>query len=550
MFKLTSFVKSIGLEQSTSGIKVAILESRFKDFVIQKLYYLKPEQENVKQLYIKHPFLSTGMSGMETLVRSLFFPLTKEKDISAALSFQSEPLLPYPVEEALLTYQITEKLQEGTIVSIFSVKQEALKNHIEEWQKFKIEPEVVTSIPWALSQFGSHFFPDVKNLLILNVQRQEMNCVLIREKKLISCFALSVGLDSLLKNQTHLNPVESLPQSESDWSEELENHESDLGKSLVQLKRSMIKMSYALAKELKSGESIDGVVVTGEISRYIGLGQCLAKSIKYPYLECPSENKFSSDQISQYAISIGLAIAALPSQETPMNFRQDELAYPNSWQRFIVPLFFYYISIFLLCASIYFFTKYYTSYHEDIVKQEYVEMLSGMNKSYDQFESAFFAKNRLAREQFQGEVPDISELSMEDIQERLAFLQSELQATPDSFPLFANIPRVSDVLGWLSRHEAVVTINESGEREHRLSVENFSYTMVKRPQQGKKQEKYQVKIELEISTPTPKWAREFHDALITPNDWVDPKGEVKWSSNNGKYKTSFFLKDKTIYPGL
>ena len=29
---------------------------------------------------------------------------------------------------------------------------------------------------------------------------------------------------------------------------------------------------------------------------------------------------------------------------------------------------------------------------------------------------------------------------------------------------------------------------------------------------------------------------------------IDPKGEIKWNATKGKYKTSFFLKDKTFYP--
>ena len=71
--------------------------------------------------------------------------------------------------------------------------------------------------------------------------------------------------------------------------------------------------------------------------------------------------------------------------------------------------------------------------------------------------------------------------------------------------------------------------------------------MVKRPDQSKKKEKYRVKVDLEFSSPTPKQAREFHDALVAPNDFVDPKDEIKWSSNRGSYRTSFFLKDKTKY---
>ena len=66
----------------------------------------------------------------------------------------------------------------------------------------------------------------------------------------------------------------------------------------------------------------------------------------------------------------------------------------------------------------------------------------------------------------------------------------------------------------------------------------------------KKGEKYQVKVDLEMVAPTPKMARELHTALITPNDFVDPKAEVKWAASRGKYQTSFYLKDKTAYlPG-
>ena len=76
---------------------------------------------------------------------------------------------------------------------------------------------------------------------------------------------------------------------------------------------------------------------------------------------------------------------------------------------------------------------------------------------------------------------------------------------------------------------------------------SFQYTLLKRPEMEKKQEKYQVKVDLEFTTSSPKWAREFHDLLINPNPFVDPKGEVKWNVTRGSYKTSFLLKDQTAY---
>ena len=138
---------------------------------------------------------------------------------------------------------------------------------------------------------------------------------------------------------------------------------------------------------------------------------------------------------------------------------------------------------------------------------------------------------------------------MDDLQQRMRYLDKELQSSPDTFPLLPNVPRVSDVLAWLSTHPVLSGKNSPGAPvSPPIQIESFNYTMIKRPEQTKKQEKYQVKVEFEFTTSTPKQAREFHDALIAPNDFVDPKGEIKWSSNRGKYRTSFFLKDKTTYP--
>jgi type IV pilus assembly protein PilM len=81
-----------------------------------------------------------------------------------------------------------------------------------------------------------------------------------------------------------------------------------------------------------------------------------------------------------------------------------------------------------------------------------------------------------------------------------------------------------------------------------IQIDTFSYTMTKHPDQKQRLEKYQVKVDLEFSSITPKAAREFHDALIAPNAIVDPKGEIKWGTNKNKYRTSFYLKDRTLYP--
>ena len=184
---------------------------------------------------------------------------------------------------------------------------------------------------------------------------------------------------------------------------------------------------------------------------------------------------------------------------------------------------------------------------EDQLKSKFLELLSFTQKPYDVFEALYEQKYPFAK---RGDtIVPIANLDAEGISNRVDFLETSIKSMPESFPLLPNIPRVSDVLVWLSTHPKLVCAENSGPGDCLpFTIDVFNYSLVKRPEINKKSEKYQVKIDLEFSTSSPRLAREFHDALITSNDFVDPKGEIKWTATKGKYRTSFYLKDKTIYP--
>lgn len=544
MVKFISTVTSIGLERTPTGIKSALAVGR-----VISLSTFQPEGDHVKRLYIHHPVITTGLEGKETLIRPLHLPLVKEKDIGEAVTFQAEPLLPYAADQAYLAYQVLSKTTDSTALTLLAVRKEAVQTHLDLWHALQIEPEKIACVPSALCEFGSAYFSSEKTFLILHVHHQEMICVLIKEGKLWASFAHSEGFNLLLEAQAK-DGLASLPQSESEWQlvEQQKETLPTLADALKRLQKEATKMGYALAKECKPG-SIEGILITGEAAEWEGLSQLLMRNLNIPLLICPPVGQHSSRDLHTYAVPIGLSLGSLPGRGQSIDFRQQEAAYPHPWRRLKIPVALYFVAVLLLSVSFYFFGQQYLRFQETQMKQNYIDLLASINKSQEDFEKVFVAKNPKAHAPFNGEIPKVEQLGKEDFSQRLTFLEKELQATPDSFPLFANTPRVSDVLAWLSQHPAVVSIDENGNRVAKLQIENFNFAMLKRPQQGKKQEKYQVKIELELTSPTPKWAREFHDALIAPNDWVDPKGEIKWNSNRGnKYKTSFFLKDKTVYP--
>jgi len=490
------------------------------------------ESDDVKRLYIaKHDFkdldlerltntnlVSTCLNGTQTIVRSLEIKLKKERDIIAALPYQVEPILPFSYENGVVDKINVDQTADGTSLTILAARKDIIKQHIESFQNIQIEPEVITSESSALVSFANHFVIPNPVYFIIYFANLHITCSLVKNGKLIAsqtCF-LKSGLENTL--EIHVNDV--------------------------------TRILYALSKQTR-GVDVKDVLYLGDVVKNKNLVTSLELKLNKNSCSLQPDLNFdlSTVELQKFAIPLGLALNTLQSTENRINFRQEELSFPNPWKHLKKPLGIYLVLGALLAVSFHFFGQAYLNVYEDEIKTEYVALLGGMNKPYSEFENEYFLKFPSEAKNEYGEITPIIELSQNDINNRLNFLYKELQSSPESFPLFPNVPRVSDVLGWLSNHPNVVEKDDLNDTKNPLiQLESFSYTMLKRPDQTKKQEKYQVKVEFEFNTATPKLAREFHDALIAPNEIVDPKGEVKWSSNRGKYKTSFFLKDKTIYP--
>lgn len=546
MLKLFTSHPVIGLEQTPHLIKGAQVQIKNGTPWVEQLYSIPLPLEStgsVKPLYMKGALLITGLPARDVLIRTLDLPLTKEKDIEAALAFQVEPLLPYPTEQALLTYQVMRQHEEGVQLVAMAVRSDLLQAHLEQWQALKIIPEQVACQQVALAQFGQMYVKSERPYVVLHISDHAMICILTQEGKVLASYAHTEGLEGIYQAIQADEDLASIPFDQIDFNLE----KSSLNAAIKRVQQVLHKFCYALLKQVK-GEELEGILLTGHAALSPSLERKLTEKLNLNLLHCQEMEDLVSAHKQCYALPIGLALGPLIPAKPVINFRQQQWSYPNPWKRLRGPLLTYAGLMLGLAVGFYFFGQFYLKEKEAQLKQEYIELLASMNKSYENFETTFLAKNPLAREKFQGEIANIHELQQEDFSERLDFLQKDLQATPDSFPLFANIPHVSDVVAWLSQHPYVVYHHPDGTVEPRLQLESFQYTMLKRPVQGKKQEKYQVKVELEFSSPKPRWAREFHDALIVPNDFVDPKGEVKWSSNRGHYRTSFYLKDKTIYP--
>jgi type IV pilus assembly protein PilM len=420
------------------------------------------------------------------LVRSLNFPLKKEGEIDKALPHEVEGLFPTPQGEIVYD-RITLPLEGGKRkVTLLLTTKEGLQETLSPFQETGIEPEVVTAPPVALALAASFLSPVSAPRGVLYIDDQEGFFIVEQGGYLLG----SVRLDLPLQKGSITRAIGALTR--------------ELGTPLV---REILTFS-----EIKNLD-IPSTYIRISPSPSLGL---------------------TDEELNKFILALGGALNSLVDTQGGIDFRMRVLPASLPWKRAMQPLAYFGGALLFALISLIIAGNAYLSWKGDQLKEEWAQTLSLLGKSEAIFEENYSEKTGYPK-------IALADLKPDQIATRAAFLQKELNTTPLLFPLHPNLPRVSDLLAWLA------SLSEVNGEEGRLEIVSLYYTLLKRPEMEKKQEKYQVKVDLEFTTPSPKWAREFHDFLINPNPFVDSKGEVKWNVSKGSYKTSFLLKDQTSY---
>ncbi|MGA8165400.1 MAG: pilus assembly protein PilM [Waddliaceae bacterium] len=533
---------------------VAVNIDQEKDFS----HHVKPlDKDRDEKLFFslaKKSLVATSLPASDVLVRKLEIPLSKERDIDAVLDFQAEPLLPYPVEKGIIDSVILEKRKGGSLLSVLAVRTDHLSQHLEQWKAVSVEPEVVGCASSALASFSQLFSPSKKEHFVLHLGMEETTCILVKQGKLLASQASPIGLLSLIEAfaaDAKLSKTKSRQQIFSlNFSAVAKDSSPRLFQRVEKLEKELTRFFFALVKQIEDRD-IQEIFLTGEGSTIDHLPEVLCKNGKKTLIFPETNPRFPLDPkaLQTYAVPIGMGLASLPRSTDSINFRQKEFTYPFPWKRIKKAMAAYLVLCCVLAFTLFLLGNAMIANQEDGVKKEYLNLLAFMQKPFNEFESQF-QKKEIDEDFPESETGfDIRSLTAQDLRARLNALEKEMQKTPNTFPLLPNTPRVSDVLAWLSTHPHIVgESRQTATGKPRIQLEGFHYKVVKRPQQNKMKERYQVKIELEFSTPIPRYAREFHDLLLASNEYVDSKEEVKWNSERGKYRASFFLQDKTRYP--
>lgn len=512
---------------------------------VAALWEISPEAVN--PLYSNFPqdvarppkdiLVVTGVQASEVLIRPLEVQLLRERDIAKVAKFQAEPIIPYPLEEALLDWHKTAKTEKGSRLLAYVVRKERVSEHLKHLQNIT-DPEVVSCVPEAMKAFFMTFCPDTPSAVLVHMGLRETACVPIVNGHIAASYSLDTGCEELYKavaKDFGVTFEEAQKKLHEDIDVSLKTLPENLQEALENIKKQIARTLYAIDKTMEGPLPL---LVTGRGACVRGFESLLAVSCDKKLAKVPPNSNVEGTKLQSFAGAIGLAMTALGSRARPINFRQEEFTFPRPWKRLKKPILQYAVGCLVITTLILWLGGISVAHKESRLQGRYGKLLAATQQTFQDTENAY-AKKR-------GTTPAaaLETLSDDDIAARVAFLQGETRDTAP-FPLFPKVPRVSDILAFLAVHPQVVGDHKTS----LIHVESLSYTMVKPPDAQHPRDKYVVRVDLEFSAPSPREAREFHDALITPNDIVDAQNEVKWDTVRGHYHASFFLKDKTVYFG-
>jgi len=497
--------------------------------------------DHVKRLDIPNDqtIITSSLPARDVLVRQLQIKLTKKKDVQSVLAFQAEPLIPFPIGESALESIEISQSKTGTNLTILAVNKDLIRDHLDSLKNLEIDPEVVSTSPVALATFANALSSSQKDLptLILHFGMEETLCVMAENGKLLAEHTIPVGLTQAILAWEQ-DTGGQIDVYDIDFSKEHLDKAPSLQNFVTRLKQEVSLAIFSLVKQHK-GDRIAKVLLTGQGASLNGIEAVFSDGLHVEVSRPGPQFGQAGRVVQEYAIPIGLALGSVNGEEPVINFRKGDFAYGDRFRRMKYPLLGYFGVILLTAGVLYLAGNAWIQSQFDHVKENYSNLLSAVELPYSNFEQEY-----LNQDQF--ETPTtLKAMTPDQLFQRLEMVQEKIIKSPSSYELLPNAPRVSDVLGWLANHPLVT---DQTTKQPLLNIKSFQYSMAKRPETKKRNEKYRVKVEIEFTTNTPKLAREFHDALIAPNDIVDPKGEVKWNTSRDVYRTSFYLKNRPPKP--
>ena len=495
----------IGIDFFKNGAHLALIKHTPSPQIVFLKTFIDSDK---KQLYNKILFLlkkypealiSTAPLEKDILTRSLNIQALSLSEIEDSLPFQAEPYLPFPMEDGLFDFQLFHKKDTNSYITLFAAEKSSIQRQIDILQKNGILCENISPKSVAISA-ANYFITDQKRL-VLNFYIGLENSSLILSKAGIVVKNLNININT----------------------------------SQISDKEGFINFLLELSKNLAALRQQTSVPAQIE---FIICGNCDSIASKITIINATLDLKTTVanlegvHDVHSYYISLGLALNASRSNPCKkVNFAKEPLLQKFPWLRLRNFLTKYTLLTLLFSTSIFALGQA-TLWQKTIsLKQRYLNLTKRVGYDMNSFKNEKIVPK------------NIEKATTLEILVELDRLEKKLNENGKLFELLPSVPRVSDYLAWLTSHPAIY---QKEQERALISIESTSYRLVKFPSISKRKDIYQAKVDITFKASSSRAARELHQQLLDNKGFIDQKKGLKWTSSNRLYKTSFFLKNKSV----
>ncbi len=514
-------MRTLSLIREENTFRIALLRKDKKGLCFELLKTI-PVSEDVKPLYMLAPALengsytlSTALNASEVLFRKLTLPLADQRKALAALPFQLESLLPYPAEETILAPILKKTGKNALTAALFTTRTSCLADHLETFNTFEIDPDIVSCTPIALFRLRQWLFPKENHCALFYWGQTKSLCVISNRQEILLTHPLHFGLEHLYlalsqdfpkKSKEELKVLAQDPNFKKTALQPLIHFTQAQSEITQELRRLSTFLKHKQAIESETSWCMLGACAVPAFE----LSQIFSQAISSSFLPV-TEQKIQAADLDHYALAIGLGLNALADDAYSIQLRQGKWTPTHQLRRRRR-----FMAIYAgICGAL------------TCLMALFSHTLLHKKESHLAQELTLHLPSSLANDPLDSE---------EQLRQKLWEWEKTLTTQHLSFPFLHNLPKVSDVLAWISTHPSLNPADEG-----KIEIQSMRYQMVKYPKLGESTDPYVVRVDLEFTASSPRLAREFHDALLKGDAIVNARKEIKWTSQNTSYFTSFEL---------
>jgi general secretion pathway protein L len=259
----------ISAVQVTSGLKGFQVISRATVMIDKDNNLDKALEELSQNMDMKSDTCMASISGGGALYQNLIMPFKEPKKIKQTLPFEMETLVPFPIDDIVVDFNIIKSSEQSKVLAI-SARKSLISEYLERLKKLGVSPYLVDIRPvpialWLLSQGET---PDEGLLLDIGLNGIAMVLFMERRIALVRYTSLNGGF----KSQPNVNNISA---GDAPKSEEID---SILKASSVTVNNCLRSFSWQIGRKIEP----EKIFLTGIGSMHKETEDIISRSLGLP----------------------------------------------------------------------------------------------------------------------------------------------------------------------------------------------------------------------------------------------------------------------------